>query len=221
MLISEKQHQANCQNAQHSTGPTSEAGKAAVRYNALSWGLRARALMAKRDQGQDYQILWNGLAEEWQPETSCERHHLETMATSQWLLGRMAESDTEVYDSGMGLKAKIALLDRISVQRVRLERSFIGATNQLRQFKQDRLARAAAQAKAEAQSEAKAQAEAKAQTQAHPSEPAKPETAKPAHPPAPAQTAPAQPAPPHPDYVMSGDAPVHPLSCEPNPTDTR
>ncbi len=207
MLISDKQYHANLRNAQHSTGPTSEAGKAAVRYNALTWGLRARALMAKRDQGADYQILWNGLAEEWQPETSCERHHLETMATSQWLLGRMAESDTEVYDSGMGLKAKIALLDRISVQRVRLERSFIAATNQLRQFRQERLARAAAQAQAEAKTQ--------------PSEPAKPETAKPAPPPPPAQPAPAPPASPHPDYVMSADAPVHPLSCEPNPTDTR
>ena len=42
MLISRKQHQANRENAQHSTGPVSPEGKAAVRLNALTFGLRAR-----------------------------------------------------------------------------------------------------------------------------------------------------------------------------------
>jgi len=49
MLISEKQHQANRQNAQHSTGPTTPEGKTAVRLNALTYGLRARWLILPCD----------------------------------------------------------------------------------------------------------------------------------------------------------------------------
>jgi hypothetical protein len=39
MLISDKQHEANCQNAQQSSGPKTPEGKAAVRLNALTHGL--------------------------------------------------------------------------------------------------------------------------------------------------------------------------------------
>ena len=49
MVISEKQQQANRQNAQQSTGPKTAEGKTAVRFNALTWGLRARSLMLPRD----------------------------------------------------------------------------------------------------------------------------------------------------------------------------
>ena len=49
MLISDKQQAANRQNAQHSTGPKtgvpSGSGKSAVRFNALTWSLRARSLI--------------------------------------------------------------------------------------------------------------------------------------------------------------------------------
>jgi hypothetical protein len=45
MLISDKQKEANRQNAQHSTGPVTPEGKAAVRLNALTYGLRARSLL--------------------------------------------------------------------------------------------------------------------------------------------------------------------------------
>jgi hypothetical protein len=42
MVISDKQHQANRQNAQQSTGPKAPEGKSAVRFNALTYGLRTR-----------------------------------------------------------------------------------------------------------------------------------------------------------------------------------
>jgi hypothetical protein len=57
MLISDKQQEANRQNAQHSTGPKTPEGKAAVRFNALTWSLRARSLMINADDPADYQRL--------------------------------------------------------------------------------------------------------------------------------------------------------------------
>ena len=47
MIISEKQQQANQQNAQKSTGPTTPEGKNAVRFNALTYGLRTRVTEAR------------------------------------------------------------------------------------------------------------------------------------------------------------------------------
>jgi hypothetical protein len=45
MIVSEKQQEANRRNAQHSTGPKTPEGKAAVRLNALKYGLRARDII--------------------------------------------------------------------------------------------------------------------------------------------------------------------------------
>ena len=66
MLISDKQHQANLQNAQHSTGPKTPEGKQAVRFNALAWSLRAQTVILPNEDPMDYQQLW----ENWMPNGS-------------------------------------------------------------------------------------------------------------------------------------------------------
>jgi len=69
MLISSKQHQANRSNAQHSTGPTTPEGKAAIRFNALTYGLRTRATVIPDENAEEYSHLWDELEAEWQPQT--------------------------------------------------------------------------------------------------------------------------------------------------------
>ena len=54
MLVSDKQHEANIRNAQHSTGPKTEEGKAAVRMNALTWGLRAKSFLITGEDPAEY-----------------------------------------------------------------------------------------------------------------------------------------------------------------------
>ncbi|MGD0364720.1 MAG: hypothetical protein ABSC93_27900, partial [Bryobacteraceae bacterium] len=88
MLISRKQHQANRENAQHSTGPVSPEGKAAVRLNALTFGLRARTVVLIHEDEAAYQQLWDVLESEWQPQAPTERILLERMAVAHWLLMR-------------------------------------------------------------------------------------------------------------------------------------
>ena len=65
MLISEKQQEANRQNAQQSTGPKTPEGKAAVRLNALTYGLRARNLILPNEDSEEYKQLWADLEAEW------------------------------------------------------------------------------------------------------------------------------------------------------------
>ena len=141
MIISKKQQQANRQNAQHSTGPKTPEGKDAVRFNVLTWGLRARNLLIGTDDPTDYRQLWDALDAEWQPQTHSERHYLYQMASAQWLLTRAARNESRIYDANLPFEKQLALLDRVSVQRVRLGRSFTSAMRELKQLQKERQAR--------------------------------------------------------------------------------
>jgi hypothetical protein len=141
MLISEKQHEANRQNAQHSCGPVTEEGKAAIRYNALTFGLRTRATVLQTENVADYYRLYNEFVAEWKPQTRTEFCHVETMVTSQWLLARIARSEQRVYmEVGFG-ERQFALLAQVDKRRAHLERSFRTAVADLKQAQKDRQAR--------------------------------------------------------------------------------
>jgi hypothetical protein len=189
MVISEKQQAANRQNAQHSTGPKTPEGKAAARFNALTWSLRARSLILNREDPADYQQLWYALDAEWQPQTDTERHYLEQMSISKWLLARAADSERRVYQAKLPLEKEIALLDRVSARCVRLEHSFTAGLDKLKLLQKERQARTRSQA---AQTTPAAKAEAETAHQ------------------------PAGPQAPPPDYKMSQGTETQPVSCAPD-----
>ncbi len=195
MLISRKQHQANRENALHSTGPVSPEGKAAVRLNALTFGLRARDVVLIHEDAAAYRQLWDVLESEWQPQAPTERILLERMAVAHWLLMRTDRSEERVFTVTDPGAKQFALLDRVSAQRARLERSFSTAMRELKQLQNERRART--------------------QPECTQPEPVQAVNAEPA------VTAPAyRPAPP-PAYVMSGAPEAQPLSCAPVSPDTR
>jgi len=143
MLISARQHEANRQNAQHSTGPTTPAGKAAIRFNALTYGLRTRATVLPSENAADYSQLWDELEAEWHPQTGTERYHLETMVTSQWLLARVAASEQKIYlDIAFG-ERQFKMLAYVAKQRAQPERSFRTAIADMKQSQKERQARQA------------------------------------------------------------------------------
>ena len=192
MVISEKQQQANRQNAQKSTGPKTPEGREAVRFNALTYGLRTRETILERENAREYSELWDELDAEWQPQTRTERIYLETMVTSQWLLKRIAESEQQIYTIA-NVEQRFKMLAYVYKMRAQLERSFRTAVADMKQSQKERKA---------------------VQTQPPQAE----QPAKPASAPA---TKPAAPQAPPPDYVMSGGAEAHPVSCSPATPDTR
>jgi hypothetical protein len=192
MVISEKQQQANRQNAQKSTGPKTPEGREAVRFNALTYGLRTRETILERENAREYSELWDELDAEWQPHTRTDRIYLETMVTSQWLLKRIAESEQQIYTIA-NFEHRFKMLAYVYKMRAQLERSFRTAVADMKQSQKERKA---------------------VQTQPPQAE----QPAKPASAPA---TKPAAPQAPPPDYVMSGGAEAHPVSCSPAPPDTR
>ena len=191
MVISQKQQQANRRNAEHSTGPKTPEGKEAVRFNALTWTLRARSLILPSDNPHDYQQLWNELEAEWQPQTQPERHYMEQMCVCHWLLTRTAQSESRVHESHLDFGEKLALLGRVDARRVNLERSYTAGLRELQRLQKERQARPQPQ----------------------------PEPAAKAAPAASPQ--PAEPAVPPPAYVMSQPEDAHPAFCSPETPDTR
>jgi hypothetical protein len=192
MLISAKQHHANQRNAQHSTGPKTPEGKAAVRLNALTYGLRAREILLDDEDPEEYKQLWAELEAEWQPRTRTERLHLEQMATSQWWLARLAKRERSVYAFEPS-NLKPAMLECIFALRARLERSFSNALRELRQSRRERQTRPAQPSQT-----------------THTAAPAPPQVQKPA-----------QPHAPPPGYVMSDGGAAHPAFFSPAAPDTR
>jgi len=141
MLISQKQQQANRNNAQHSTGPVTPAGKEAIRFNALTYGLRARATILPGENAADYSQLWDELEADWQPQTRTEGCYLETMVTSQWLLNRVAESEQKIYAYIEFGEQQFKMLAFAAKQRAQLDRSFRTATADMKQSQKERQAR--------------------------------------------------------------------------------
>jgi hypothetical protein len=195
MLISRKQHQANRENAQRSTGPVSPEGKAAVRFNAVTFGLRARNVVLFDEDEAAYQQLFDVLESEWQPQAPTEKILLERMVVAHWLLMRADNSEAWISTATVPGAQQAALLDRVSAQRVRLERSFSTAMRELKQLQNERRARTQPEC-----------------TQPEPVQPVKTE---------PSVTAPAHRPAPLPAYVMSGAPDAQPLSCAPVSPDTR
>jgi hypothetical protein len=147
MIISDKNHESNRRNAQHSTGPTTPEGKKAASLNAVTYGLRTRSLIIHGENIADYWRLWDGLETEWQPETPTERLYLEGMSVSQWQLARMARSEQRVYETNLPMPAQFDLLDRIARHCTRLERSFTTAMHELKQLQKERKAKQAVEAR--------------------------------------------------------------------------
>jgi hypothetical protein len=141
MLISNKQQEANRKNAQHSSGPTTAAGKEAIRFNALTYGLRTRASILPDENAADYSQLWDELEADWQPQTRTERCYLETMVTSQWLLRRVAESEQKIYVFIAFGEQQFKMLAYAAKLRAQLERSFRTAIADMQQSQQERQAR--------------------------------------------------------------------------------
>ena len=88
-MSTEAQIRANRANAQHSTGPRGETGKATSSQNHVIHRLSASMFVVMPYENRDeYDELFNGLLLKFTPQDSVERTLVETMAQSQWLVRR-------------------------------------------------------------------------------------------------------------------------------------
>ncbi len=96
---------ANRENATHSTGPQSEAGKATVGQNRTTHGLNYNAATFRVLPGEDqsdYNSLLRQLQEEHEPETPTEHLLVISMAQHRWLLDRATRLQDTCFDLETG-----------------------------------------------------------------------------------------------------------------------
>jgi hypothetical protein len=153
-MSTERQIAANRINATRSTGPRSPEGKAAVRFNALRYGLRAESLVLPRENSDEFHELCQSVIDEWQPQNTTEEMLVAEIAQSYWRLLRadfierghyeLCESSYENEFRGRReaivplTRERLArhaysenILDRLSAYRARLFRSLSKAVNDL------------------------------------------------------------------------------------------
>jgi len=88
-MATEAQISANQQNAQHSTGPKTDDGKAASCKNNFRYGLTGNSFTVLDSEDQDeYDHVLSGLRFEHQPSTMSESILVDNMAQSYWLRKR-------------------------------------------------------------------------------------------------------------------------------------
>src|SRR5260370_92529 len=96
-MATEKQFEANRQNAQKSTGPKTPEGRAAVRLNGVKHGLTAETIVLKGESESDFTSLLDSLEAEHDPATPTEEALVVQLAMTTWRLRRLYHAEAGFY----------------------------------------------------------------------------------------------------------------------------
>jgi hypothetical protein len=98
IMSSTAQIQANRQNAQKSTGPTSIEGKAISAKNAVKHGLFSIETVIKGENWEDFNLFREKLLDEFAPEGAVEVMLAERIVSIGWRLKRIVRIQDQVFD---------------------------------------------------------------------------------------------------------------------------
>ena len=157
---------ANRKNAQLSTGPSSETGKATSSLNAVKTGLTGRTVLLASDDAAAYEAHISEFITRLAPVTDEERNLVQSLADTEWRLLRIPALEMGIYALGrlecaelfpnedeavrkQLIEAKVFLtyqrqLNNLSIQENRLRRQREKDTAALRELQDERKARAQA-----------------------------------------------------------------------------
>lgn len=97
IVASDAQIRANRLNAQRSTGPRSENGKRAVRYNALKHGLLAEASLLPGDDTALFRRLAEELHAQFEPASELEQLLVDRITSCAWRLRRVLQVEAGLF----------------------------------------------------------------------------------------------------------------------------
>ena len=157
-MATEKQFEANRQNAQKSTGPKTPEGRAAVRLNGVKHGLTAETIVLKGESQADFTNLLESFEAEHDPVTPTEEALVVQLALATWRLRRLYHQEAGFYtcqlQSLKGMQKDLNLDDAgrmghaaawsestltlFNRQEARLERTFYRALHELQRLRKER-----------------------------------------------------------------------------------
>ena len=153
------QIEANRRNAQNSTGPRTQRGKAVSRFNALKTGIDARSLVIPGENPHVLESLTVEYYDRFQPAAPEQRFLVDAMITAEWQLRRLRKAEAQLWEYGMhenrprenlvstgrAFLFRVDTLTRLHRRIDSAERSYYRALKQLLQLQSGRPASAAAQ----------------------------------------------------------------------------
>jgi len=92
-----KQIEANRRNSQKSTGPTSDLGKEAVRFNALKSGIDAASIIIPGEDPDQFRTLAEEFTDCWQPANAAERELVDHLLEDSWRLRRLRTAESQMW----------------------------------------------------------------------------------------------------------------------------
>jgi len=134
-MASPAQIAANRANALLSTGPATPEGKAAVRLNAIKYGIHAESLIIPGEDPEEFEQFKEFQLDAWLPQTTAEQQCVDQLTTDSWRLNRLLNAESKMWDSGIDtLDQKAPILDRVSRMIDRLQRSIRQITRELQRL---------------------------------------------------------------------------------------
>lgn len=97
-MLTEKQQRANAQNAQQSTGPRSDAGKAASARNSLKHGLTAQKYLLEHEDKEALDALYDDLCSTKQPVGAFEEMLVSKIAMGMFRFQRSLSTERELFE---------------------------------------------------------------------------------------------------------------------------
>jgi hypothetical protein len=106
-MASEAQRAANRRNAEKSTGPKTEAGKAVVAGSALKHGLTADKVVCFDERWEDFMASHAALRDALDPQDAFEEQLVERIALCAWRLRRASRVEAEMINAFLDPKPRI------------------------------------------------------------------------------------------------------------------
>jgi len=92
---------SNRANAQHSTGPRTEAGKQRSALNATRHALTGQTIVLPSDDLDVYRQRLQRFFAEYQPQGETEKHLVQTLADAAWRMNRIAALENNLFTLGI------------------------------------------------------------------------------------------------------------------------
>ena len=97
-MTNEKQIHANRLNAQRSTGPRSDEGRATVAQNALKHGVFSKQILLEGESKKEFEALKAEFYEQFRPQGFLEQLFCERALAAAWRLSRVTQMESMLID---------------------------------------------------------------------------------------------------------------------------
>jgi hypothetical protein len=137
-MSTDAQRAANKANAQHSTGPTSEEGKAISSQNRRKFGLTGRFTVLPWEDQEDFNLLVTRLRAEYQPTIAFETDLIEKMAQHFWLAKRAVLLQETCFDRELPICEEQRLMALYLRYQTTHDRAFERCATELRKLRNEK-----------------------------------------------------------------------------------